>query len=175
MFPWYLQFLKEMSSLFYCFPLFLCIVHLRSPSYLSLLFWNSAFSRVYLFRSPLLFALLLFSAICKASSDNHFVFLHFFFFGLVLVTASYMMLWTSIHSSSDTLECFKSHQRNEGNFRFIFGIFPSTHRIEMQKIQGQNLSGSKMHASLFRLSLVEKWGGEGRGKQVDKVRNPKVF
>ena len=27
------------------------------------------------------------SAICKASSDNHFVFLHFFFFGMVLFTA----------------------------------------------------------------------------------------
>ena len=30
---------------------------------------------------------LLFSAISKASSDNHFAFLHFFFLGMVLVTA----------------------------------------------------------------------------------------
>ena len=33
------------------------------------------------FLSPLPFASLLFSAICKASSDNHFSFLHFFFLG----------------------------------------------------------------------------------------------
>jgi len=45
---------------------------------------NSAFKCVYLSFSPLPFASLLFSAICKASSDNHFAFLHFFFFGMVL-------------------------------------------------------------------------------------------
>ena len=39
--------------------------------------------------SPLLFASLLSSAIYKVSADNQFVFLHFFFFGMVLVTASY--------------------------------------------------------------------------------------
>ena len=37
--------------------------------------WNSAFRWVYLSFSPLPFASLLFSAICKASSDNHFAFL----------------------------------------------------------------------------------------------------
>ena len=41
--------------------------------------WNSAFRWDYLSFSPLLFASLLFTAICKASSDSHFVFLHFFF------------------------------------------------------------------------------------------------
>ena len=56
-----------------CFPLFLCIVHLRRLSYLSLtILWNSAFSWVYLSPSTLPFASLLFSAMCKASSDNHF-------------------------------------------------------------------------------------------------------
>jgi len=45
---------------------------------------NSAFKCVYLSFSPLPFVFLLFSAICKASSDNHFAFLHFFFFGMVL-------------------------------------------------------------------------------------------
>ena len=40
--------------------------------------WNSAFSWVYLSLSPLLFTSPLSSAICKASSDNHFAFLHFF-------------------------------------------------------------------------------------------------
>ena len=36
---------------------------------------------VYLSFSPFPFASLLFSAICKASSDNYFAFLHFFFLG----------------------------------------------------------------------------------------------
>ena len=37
-----------------------------------------------------------FLSICKASSDNHFAFLHFFFLGMVLITASYTMSQTSI-------------------------------------------------------------------------------
>ena len=49
------------------------------------------------------FTSLLFPAICKASSDNHFAFLHFFFMGMVLITASCTMSQTSIHSSSGTL------------------------------------------------------------------------
>ena len=44
-----------------------------------------------------------FSAICKASSDNHFAFLHFFFLGMVLITASCTMSRTSILGSSSTL------------------------------------------------------------------------
>ena len=36
--------------------------------------------------SPLPFTSLLFSAICKASSDNHFAFLHFFFLKMVFIT-----------------------------------------------------------------------------------------
>ena len=48
-------------------------------------------------------ASLLFSAICQASSDNHFSFLLFFFFGMVWITASCTMSQTSIHSSSGTL------------------------------------------------------------------------
>jgi len=50
-------------------------------AFLSLLavVWNSAFKWVYLSFSPLPFASFLFTAICKASSDNHFAFLHFFF------------------------------------------------------------------------------------------------
>ena len=50
--------------------------------------WNPAFSWVYLSLSPLLFASLLSLSICKASSDNHFAFLHFYFFRTILVTAS---------------------------------------------------------------------------------------
>ena len=58
---------------------------------------------MYLSFSPLPFTFLLFSAICKASSDNYFAFLYFFFLGMILITTSYTMLWTSIHSSSGTL------------------------------------------------------------------------
>ena len=56
---------------------------LLRKAFLSLLaiLWNSAFRWVYLSFSPLPLTSLLFSAICKASSDNHFAFLHFFFLG----------------------------------------------------------------------------------------------
>ena len=68
-------------------------------AFLSLLaiLWNSAFRWVYLSFSPLPFASLLFSVICKASSDNHFA-LHFFFLGEVLIPASCTMSWTYVHS-----------------------------------------------------------------------------
>ena len=74
-------------------------------AFLSLLaiLWNSAFSWVYLSLSSLPFASLLSSAICKASSDNLFAFLHFFSFGMILVTGSCTVLQTYIHSSSDIL------------------------------------------------------------------------
>ena len=74
-------------------------------AFLSLLaiLWNSAFKWEYLFLSPLLFASLLFTAICKAYSDNSFSFLHFFSMGMVLIPVSCTMSWTSVHSSSGTL------------------------------------------------------------------------
>ena len=77
---------------------------LKKP-FLSLLaiLWTSSFRWVCLFFSPLPFACLLSSAICKASSNNHFAFLHFLFFQIVLVTVFYTMLQTSIHSFSGTL------------------------------------------------------------------------
>ena len=71
-------------------------------SFLAIL-WHSAFKWVYLSFFLLPLASLLFSAICKASSDNHFAFLHFFFLGMVLVTASCTMSQTSVQSSSGTL------------------------------------------------------------------------
>ena len=74
-------------------------------AFLSLLaiLWNSAFKWVYVSFSPLPFASLLFTVICKVSSDNHFAFFHFFFLGMVLIPASCTMSWTSIHSFSGTL------------------------------------------------------------------------
>ena len=74
-------------------------------AFLSLLaiLWNSAFRWDYLSFSPLLFTSLLFTAICKASSDSHFDFFHFFSMGMVLIPVSCIVSWTSIHSSSGTL------------------------------------------------------------------------
>ena len=72
-------------------------------AFLSLLaiLWNSAFRWIYLSFSPLSLASLLFSAICKASSDNHFAFLFLGDdFDLCLCT---MLQCYSIHSSSGTL------------------------------------------------------------------------
>ena len=73
----------------------------KAFSFLLAIPWNSAFSWVYLSLFPLLFAYLLYSAICKASSDNSFA-LNFFFLGMVSVTISCTMLWTS-HNPSSTL------------------------------------------------------------------------
>ena len=64
---------------------------------------NSEFRWGYLSFTPLPFDSLLYSAICKLSSDNRFSFLHFFFLWMVLITSSCTMLWTSVHSSSGTL------------------------------------------------------------------------
>ena len=67
----------------------------------SRVFYNTSW--VYLSLSPLLFTSPLSSAIFKASSDNHIVFLHLFCLGMVLVFTSYTVLQTSVHSSSSTL------------------------------------------------------------------------
>ena len=83
---------------------FLYFLHCPLKSiFLSLLsiLWNSDFSWAYLALSSLPFTSLLFSAVCKASSDNHFAFLHFFCFGMVLVTTSCAMFGTSFRTSSE--------------------------------------------------------------------------
>ena len=78
-------------------------------AFLSLLavVWNSVFKWIYLSFSPLPLAssssFFFSSAICKASSDSHFAFLHFCFLRMVLIPASYIMSWPSIHSYSGTL------------------------------------------------------------------------
>ena len=62
-------------------------------AFLSLLaiLWNSAFKWAYLSFSPLFFTSLLLTAICKASSESHFAFLHFFFLGMILIPVSCTM------------------------------------------------------------------------------------
>ena len=101
----YLIFLK--GSLVLPILLFSCIyLHwsLRKAfSFLLAILWNSVFRWVYLSFSPLLFDSLVFTAICKASSDSRFAFLHLFFLGMVLIPVSCTMSRTSIHSSSGTL------------------------------------------------------------------------
>ena len=74
-------------------------------AFLSLLaiLWNSAFRCLYLSFSPLPFTSLLSSAVCKASLENHYAFLHLFFLGMVLIIGSCTMTRTSVHSSSGTL------------------------------------------------------------------------
>ena len=100
-----LIFLKR--SLVFLILLFSSISLLWSlrKSFLSLLaiLWNSAFKWAYLSFSPLPFASLLFSAIYKAFSENHFAFLHFFFLGMVLIPVSCTVSWTSVHSLSGAL------------------------------------------------------------------------
>ena len=73
-------------------------------AFLSLLaiLWNSAFKWIYLSFSHLPFASLLFTAICKASSDRHFAFLHFFSMGMVLIPVSCTMSQTPVNNSSGT-------------------------------------------------------------------------
>ena len=101
-------------SLIFCkrslvFPILLfCSISLHwslRKAFLSLLaiLWNSAFKWLCLSFPPFSFTYLLFSAICKASSDNHFAFAFLFFLGMVLITASFTMSQSSIHSSSGTL------------------------------------------------------------------------
>ena len=81
------NFLEEISTLsqsiaflYFFFALITEESFLTSPCYSSEFYIQMGIS----FFSTLPLACLLFSAICKASSDNLFVFLHFFFLGMVL-------------------------------------------------------------------------------------------
>ena len=99
------NFLEEISSLphsvlfLYFFSLITEEGFLISPFYSLELCIQMGIS----FLSTLLFALLLFTAICRASSDSYFAFLHFFFLGMVLILASGRKSRTSVHAYSDTL------------------------------------------------------------------------
>ena len=99
------NFLEELSSLSHSIVFLYFLYRLLRKAFLSLLaiLWNSAFKWVYRSFSPLFFASLLFSTICKASSDSHFAFFHLFFLGMVLLPVSCTMSRNSVHSSSGTL------------------------------------------------------------------------
>jgi len=73
------NFLEEISSLSHSIVFLYFFALITEEGFLCYFFWNSAFKFVYLSFSPLPFMSLLFSAICKASSDSHFAFLRYFF------------------------------------------------------------------------------------------------
>ena len=79
-----LMFLKK-SLVFpiLCFPLFLCSGHWGKLSYLSSLWFGTLHSNGYIFLFLLCYSPLFSTAICKASSDSYFAFLHFFFLRIV--------------------------------------------------------------------------------------------
>ena len=99
------NFLEEISSLSHSIVFLYFFALIVGKAFLTLLsiLWNSAFRCLYLSFSPLLFASLLFTAICKASSGSHFSFLHLFSMGMVLIPVACTMSGTSLHSSSGTL------------------------------------------------------------------------
>ena len=71
------RFLVFPILLFFSIPLH-CSVK-KNILFLLTILWDSAFKWVYLSLSPMPFASLLFSAICKDSSDNNFAFFHSLF------------------------------------------------------------------------------------------------
>ena len=99
------DFLEEIPSLSHSvvFLYFFALISEEGFLISSCFLWNSAFRCLYLSISPLLFTCLLFTAICKASLDSHFAFLHFFSMGIVLIPVSCLMSRTSFLSSSGTL------------------------------------------------------------------------
>ena len=112
------NFLDEISSLSVVFLYFFALIaeegFLISPCY-SL---ELCIRCLYVSFSPLLFASLLFTAICKASPDSHFAFLHFFSIGMVLIPVSGTMSRTSFYSSSGTLS-IRSRPLNLSHFHCI--------------------------------------------------------
>ena len=97
--------LEEFSSLSHSVVFLYFLALISEEGFLSLLaiLWNSAFKLEYFSFSPLLFTSLLVTAICKAPSDSHSAFLHFFSMGMVLIPVSCTMSQTSVYSSSGTL------------------------------------------------------------------------
>ena len=99
------NFLEEISSLSYsvAFLYFFALINeegfLISPCYSLELCIQMGISFLFSF---VFLDSLLFSA-SKASPDNHFAFLHSFFLGMVLITASSIVLQTSVHRSLGTL------------------------------------------------------------------------
>ena len=109
------NFCEEISSLsqsivfLYFFALIIEEDFLISPCYsLELCIQMGSICIQYLSCS-LLFASLLFTAICKASPDSHFAFLHLFAMGMVLIPVFCTILQTSRHPSIGLTLFSKKH------------------------------------------------------------------
>ena len=126
------NFLEVISSVshsivfFYFFALFTEEGFLISPCYSMELSIQMGISFLFSFA----FSFSYFSAICKASSDNHVAFLHGFFLGMVLVPASCTISRTSIHSSSSTLSV-RSNPRNLQHLKRSGAVLQSEKVLEL--------------------------------------------
>ena len=87
------------------------------------------------FLFPFAFHITSFHSYCKASSDNHFAFLHFFFLGMVLVPASCTISQTSIHSSSGTLS-IRSNPLNLQHLKRSGAVLQSEKVLELGGCDG---------------------------------------
>ena len=97
------NFLEEISSFSHSVVFFYFFALMAEEGFFKSLLaipWNSGFKWVYLFFSTLRFASLLFTAICKASSDSHCAFSHFFFLGMVLIPVPCTMSQTFVRIGS---------------------------------------------------------------------------
>ena len=94
------NFLEDISSLSHSI-VFLCFFALITEDDFLAILWNSAFKWVYLSFSPLPLAFLLFSAIYKASSDNHFAlhchYLFIYLLSLVMLVNPWSKNLPTIH------------------------------------------------------------------------------
>ena len=97
------NFLEEISSLSHSIVFLYFFALITEEGFLISSCYSLELCIQMLVSFPFSFASLLFTAICKPSSDKHLTFLHFFFLGVVLIPASCTMSWTSVHSSSGTL------------------------------------------------------------------------
>ena len=99
------DFLEEISSLshsivfFYFFALITEEGFLISPCYSLELCIQMLMSFLFFFT----FHFSSFHSYLYGLLNNHFAFLHFFFLRMVLITASYTILWISVHSSLSTV------------------------------------------------------------------------
>ena len=150
------DFLEEISSVSHSIVSSISLHWPLRKAFLCLcaILWNSAFKWVYLSFSPLSFASLLFSAICKASSDSHFAFWHFFFLGMVLITAFCIMSQTSFHRSSGTL----SIRSNPLNLFVLFTIVSEDYTFlfhhTMTLLYGEAWYGGFSSSLLFRCLAI---------------------
>ena len=138
------DFLEEISSLSILLFSSISLHWSLKKTFLALLdiICNAAFKWVYLSFSPLPFTSLLFTAICKASSDNHFASLHFFLSRMVLIPVSYTMSQTSVLGSSGTLSNL---------IPWIHLSFPLYNRKGFYL--GHKLNGLVVSPTFFNLSL----------------------